>query len=99
MTDLSLLTAADFQHLADREFARAVREGEPPVSLTLVEVREGRHPLVGRHPFALFFTGPPHLLLAQGGHPLRHPVLGEFELFLVPIGKDADAARYEAVFG
>jgi hypothetical protein len=33
-------------------------------------------------------------VLAQGTYRLSHPQLGEFELFLVPLGPD----RYEAAF-
>jgi hypothetical protein len=36
--------------------------------------------------------------LPQGLYHLDHPVMGELELFLVPIGADRDGVTYEAVF-
>jgi hypothetical protein len=48
--------------------------------------------------FALLFRGPPAPALPQATRTLTHPGLGELELFLVPIGPDADGMRYEAVF-
>ncbi|HEY7589554.1 MAG TPA: hypothetical protein VH723_01040 [Candidatus Limnocylindrales bacterium] len=70
------------------------------VTLRLVEVRSlGHQPGAPRpHPFALDFTGPREPFLDQRIHRLRHGALGELEIFLVPIGVDADGARYEAVF-
>jgi hypothetical protein len=97
--DLGAVTAADFEALSDREFARVVREGEPPVSLTLVEVRAGRPRPDGRDPFVLTFTGPAHLTLDQGIHPLTHSTMGRLDLFVVPVAAEAEAVTYEAVFG
>lgn len=47
--------------------------------------------------FTLHFlgTGP---VLEQFLFPLRHPVLGSFDLFLVPIQKKKHGVVYEAVF-
>ena len=46
-------------------------------------------------PFSLVFEAAEGSVgLEQRIHALRHPVLGELELFLVPIGP----GRYEAVF-
>jgi hypothetical protein len=49
--------------------------------------------------FTLLFRGPAEPQLAQGTRPLRHARLGALEIFLVPVGRDADGMRYEAVFG
>ena len=49
-------------------------------------------------PFTLEFAGPPPVL-EQRIYALDHPILGELELFLVPVGLDPDGSvRYEAVF-
>ena len=51
--------------------------------------------------FALIFRGPRELPLQQKIYTLRHPVMGEVEIFLVPVGRlrAEDAGRdYEAVF-
>lgn len=55
-------------------------------------------PAPTRQQFSLVFRGPLGPALPQRIHPLSHPALGAFELFLVPIGPDADGMRYEAVF-
>lgn len=52
-----------------------------------------------RRSFSLIFRGPPEPQLAQATIPLRHATLGTMEIFVVPIGRDADGVRYEAVFG
>jgi hypothetical protein len=97
--DLATVTAADFAALEVREFTRVVAAGEPPVSLTRTEVRPGRPRDGARDPFSLTFTGPADITLLQGIHPLRHPELGEVELFLTPVGQAAQDLAYEAVFG
>jgi hypothetical protein len=99
VTDLATVTAADFDALDDREFARVVSEGEPPVSITLVDVGTGRPREGMRDPFTLTFTGPAQLPLDQGIHPLTHPSMGLLELFLVPVARDESSMTSEAAFG
>jgi len=53
---------------------------------------------VKRVPFSIVFRGPRDPILVQQIFKLSHSRLGEFELFLVPIGRDANGTRYEAVF-
>jgi dsDNA-binding SOS-regulon protein len=48
--------------------------------------------------FSLFFRGPSDTFLPQRTRTMKHPALGEFELFLVPIAQDKDGFQYEAVF-
>ena len=69
--------------------------GDDPLVLTLQEVRLHRegHDLRAV-PFTLVFTGPRDRLAPQATLVLRHDVLGDVVLFLVPV----DVARYEAVF-
>ena len=52
-----------------------------------------------RAPFSLLFRGPLAPILPQRIYSLAHAELGTFDLFLVPIGPDAQGMRYEAVFG
>lgn len=91
----------------------AGREGEgfdvtvgkaPAVPLVLAEATEGTQP-GGRGPegqerlqFSLVFRGPEGSALPQGIYRLSHAELGELDLFLVPIGRDAEGTRYEAAF-
>lgn len=46
--------------------------------------------------FALVFRTP--ATLPQATYPVEHAVLGRIALFLVPVGRDAAGALYEAVF-
>ena len=52
----------------------------------------------GRTPFSLVFRSPPGAPLPQRIYRIHHDELGALDLFLVPIGPDADGMRYEAVF-
>ena len=53
----------------------------------------------GRAPFSLIFRSPPGAPLPQRIYRLQHEELGVLDLFLVPIGPDAEGMCYEAVFG
>jgi len=48
--------------------------------------------------FSLKFVGPGDGPAAQGIFRLDHEALGALDLFLVPIARDKDGLRYEAVF-
>lgn len=68
------------------------------VDLTLVECT----PLGGdggaRAPFSLVFLGGSDEVLPQRIYRFEHDELGAFDLFIVPIARDADGTQYEAVF-
>jgi hypothetical protein len=51
-----------------------------------------------RAPFSLVFHAAEGPVYPQGIYPLEHDVLGNFALFMVPIGRDAEGVKYEAVF-
>jgi len=51
-----------------------------------------------RIPFSLVFRSPAHTRLVQGTYKMAHPDIGVFEIFLVPIGLDAQGLRSEAIF-
>lgn len=51
-----------------------------------------------RAPFALVFVGGRDAAFPQRMYPVEHDGVGRFDLFLVPIGPDAEGMRYEAVF-
>lgn len=52
----------------------------------------------GRDPFTLVFRGPTEPSLPQATYRLEHAELGALEIFIVPIGQDADSMSYEAIF-
>ena len=51
-----------------------------------------------RTPFSLVFRSPAHPRLVQSIYQMAHPAIGTFEIFLVPIGMDAQGLRCEAIF-
>lgn len=68
-----------------------------PLATQLVEAVQGKHAGPTRTPFSLLFRGPLEPVLPQQLFLVRHPRLGEFQMFLVPIGPDQAGMRYEAV--
>lgn len=74
------------------------------VTLELIEVAllppQPNRPasLPQRAPFSLVFRAPRGTQAPQQIFELRHPDLGAFAIFMVPIGPDETGPRYEAVF-
>lgn len=50
-------------------------------------------------PFTVTFAGPLEPQLEQATYAFEHAELGSFPLFIVPVSREADGMRYEAVFG
>jgi hypothetical protein len=64
--------------------------------LELIEVSDrSTH---GHINFTLLFRAPLQPLLPQQIYPVRHDRLGRFDLFIVPVKRDANGLYYEAVF-
>lgn len=51
-----------------------------------------------RQPYSLMFDGPLTPLLPQAIYPLQNESMGELGIFLVPLGPQGQAMRYEAIF-
>ena len=51
-----------------------------------------------RIPFSLTFRVPAPGRFEQKIYRMEHPVIGTFDLFLVPIGRETDGYRCEAIF-
>jgi hypothetical protein len=66
------------------------------LTLELVEVKENSTPRLER--FTLLFRGPAAPQIQQAIHHLAHEKLGEFDIFLVPVGPDDKGLCYEAIF-
>jgi hypothetical protein len=74
-----------------------VGEGPEPLPLDLIELKEG--PSGPRQEqFSLRFRGDRRRVLPQRIYPMKHDSIGEFDLFLVPIGQDETGTFYEAAF-
>lgn len=68
---------------------------------TLVEaVPLPQHPLPGamREPFSLVFHNEAAIVFPQRIYAMKHPVMGEFGIFLVPVARDREGFLYQAVF-
>ena len=75
----------------------AVDSGGTGVDLELVSCKDlGSTPK--QEQFSLLFRGPKQPLLEQMTYELKHDVLGENLIFLVPVRQDADFLYYEAIF-
>lgn len=70
--------------------------GTVATEMELVSVSDGSAP--GHVNFSLVFRGPLQPLLPQQIYTVDHNQLGRFDLFIVPIKRDANGMHYEAVF-
>jgi hypothetical protein len=97
---LDTFTLETFTALPNGDFNLTDDSNGTSTKIELVEARSIGAAAAGMscEPFSLTFNGPLAPLLGQGTYKLSHPALGEFDLFIVPIGQDADGTHYEAVF-
>lgn len=73
----------------------------PAIPLTLVEATPMRAyslPPNGRPPFSLIFRARDERILPQSIYRIEQEGLGAVELFLVPVGKNAEGIEYQAIF-
>jgi hypothetical protein len=74
-----------------------VGEDIEPYAMELVEFVDG-YSTAKQEQFSLRFRGDREKVFPQRIYAMKHEVIGEFELFLVPIGRDDSGTFYEAVF-
>ena len=90
------LTHDEFSKNLNTKFQVQIDENSP-VELELIKVSELKvYPQ--QEEFAIEFRGPLDLFLNQGIFIFKHEQIGEFEIFIVPIRKDDQGFKYEAVF-
>ena len=93
-------TEADYTKNLNTNF-RVEVDAPKPIELKLVAVTprpSGPTEEAGMERFSAVFSGPLDFLLPQQIYRVSHPQMGEFEIFLVVIGQEADGFRYEAVY-
>jgi len=97
--DLTRSTFAELLHSAFRLHVEPLQQ----VEIELIEV--GELPCARVAPavnpegqFALLFRGPSERPFDQRTYRVEHPKLGEFALFLVPVGQNDRGRLFEAVF-
>lgn len=84
----NMLGFETFRRLVNTRFT--VRQGD---TLELVKM-EGNEEI-----FSLMFLGDPARQLEQNTYSFEHDKLGQFEMFIVPVGRaDGSSCYYEAVF-
>ena len=90
------LTHENFAAQLNKNFRVQIDEANA-VDLVLADVSELRLS-PKQEQFSVVFHGPLEVFLGQGLRQLEHDEMGQFNLFLVPIGKDDNSYSYEAVF-
>ncbi|HKO62063.1 MAG TPA: hypothetical protein VJV03_12945 [Pyrinomonadaceae bacterium] len=89
------LTYENFAKQLSTEF-QVDQEGEQ-VQLVLIEMSQLKK-TERQEEFSLMFRGPLERPLSQATHQFKHPEMGDFPLFIVPIKRNEDGFNYEAVF-
>ena len=96
---LEKLTFEDFSPLREQEFQIELEHNTTlVVRLIDITINNPKDERGGRQSFSIVFRGPRDLEMTQGTYPVSHEELGEFNLFLVPIGPDEKGMCFEAVF-
>jgi hypothetical protein len=76
--------------------------GAELVSLSLTQAKplgnEAGNSASGRAPFSLEFSGPATPVFPQATYRFHHATIGEFDMFIVPLGPADGGMRYEAIF-
>ena len=83
------------EHLQSKFSVRREPSADP-VELQLVEAQiAGQAP--GYEQFSLIFSGPQAPFLEQAIYSFAHDSLGTFDMFIVPVQRDADGFKYQAI--
>jgi hypothetical protein len=93
-------TQAEFAANLNSTF-RVKADASQPIELKLIEVKGHQselHPRPDMERFSVFFVGPEDYFLPQSMYSLTHEEMGDFDVFLVPLGKEADGYHYEAIY-
>ena len=105
--DIAKATKSDFDKRIGETFQ--IHTSSRLVTLTLVETKDltikGKHAppahaaiSKSRKPFRITFRGLVYGELSDKTYTIEHRVLGKFDLFLVPVGPQIQALRYDSVF-
>ena len=88
------LTPGDFEPHVGADF----RVEQSGLTLRLEAVQRLGSALREGGGFALTFLGPVAPMMPQAIYPLAHEGLGTIDIFIVPVSRDAEGSRYEAIF-
>jgi hypothetical protein len=97
--DLSLIKAEDFRSYLNTVLNIRFEEGLTlPAELIGITELENINKLQ-RQPFSILFrTGQKDGFYSQAIYTIEHPLKGDLQIFLVPLGPDGRGMKYEAVF-
>ncbi len=97
---LDQLTAETFEpHVGTSFWVEFPTGGKVELRLTrAAKVMESEAARLARHPFSVFFVGPKSYRLEQAIYHVTHPAMEPLDIFIVPVGQDAQTYQYEAVF-
>lgn len=84
-------------HLNDT-FEVTVADGQTPFVLVEAQPLQGAAASSVRAGFSLLFHNAAAIVFPQRIYAMRHPVMGEFGIFLVAIARNKDGFVYQAVF-
>lgn len=91
------LKLATYQALLNETFQVKLDDGNLfPIKLT--NALESKYSNDQFETFELEFSGAENLLLPQRLYHLNHPKIGDFTLFLVPVGQVKEGYIYQSVF-
>jgi hypothetical protein len=100
---LDKLTVDDFKPAVGQRFTLDL-DGTGELELELVEAatQDPDGKAAGddgtRRPFHVHFRGPGEPILPQRIYAVKHDAVGALEIFIVPVGRDAEGTLYEAIF-
>lgn len=95
---LETLTKDTWDKYLNQTFQIEIAEGQA-LPLILDEVSGyGRNSDASREAYTLLFHGPLQPILPQRIYRMANQLMGEMDIFLVPIGMDSVGMRYEAIF-
>lgn len=98
MLDLATVRCEQFAACLDQDFEIVFADGTLAMKLVEAKPWGPDQPAPVRQPFALAFRVDRNLGLPQGIYKMRHPQLGEMEIFLVQVAGDQTSSTFEAVF-
>jgi hypothetical protein len=90
------LTKAMFEQNLNSKFW-LLEESAEPYAMDLIDITNG-HCSPRQEQFSLRFRGDRNQVFPQRIYSMKHDSIGDFDLFLVPIGRDERGTFYEAVF-
>ncbi|MFT4254541.1 MAG: hypothetical protein QM608_18905 [Caulobacter sp.] len=95
---MQLLQMQNFGGQANTTYELLVAGGSMQLTLIDIQPLPAHHAASQRAPFSLIFKSHVQHVLPQAIYRLRSAAQGEVEMFLVPLGRDAQGVTYQAVY-